>query len=92
MTEKNTRLINQIQDLENKLRSLRLELATEEENTTDELKVGDEVTIKNPSKGQVPTGILTKVNRITNRGTVKTKNDRGKEIKVVRKLSNLRRS
>ena len=89
-------VLQQITIIESQLRALRIDLEEEEaaenttRNTTVPLRVGDRVQIKNPKGSQPTQGILSKIHR-TKRGTVTAKNAQGKEIKVVRLLSNLSR-
>ena len=98
---KNEEIIAKIKDLERQLSQLRIELEKGETNqvpprnsskkASQPLKIGEEVAILNPKKGQGREGIVTKVNTLTGYGTVETVNGRNKSEKVVRKLKNLRR-
>ena len=58
----------------------------------DPLKEGEEVVIINPKRGQGTTGVLIKIHQRTKRATVLTTNRRGREEKVVRLITNIRRS
>jgi len=92
-----SRIIQQIEQVEEQLRALRLELETEDHPTDDQprqtgpLTVGEKVIIKNPKGHQGNRGVLTKIHRRSKRGTVATRNQRNTEENVVRLLSNLRR-
>ena len=79
------RVLVKIEELEKQLAELKLELKkTAEPRKPDKLTVGDRVNILNPSRGQVRTGIVCKVNHITGRATVETTKG-----KVSRALKNL---
>ena len=90
-----TSLISQIEQIERQLRDLKLELTALDENQAglqtekDRLRVGGRVTILNPRLGQPSRGTLVKVNRTTNRGTVLTRTQTGREVKIVRHTKNL---
>ena len=97
---KNEEIIAKIKDLETQLSQLRIELENEElpdrkkrnqKKASLPLKIGEEVLILNPKKGQGKEGVVTKVNALTGYGTVETVNERNRTEKVVRKLKNLRR-
>ena len=91
MSNNNDRIIKKIKELEDQLKELRLELTKENKTPDDNLKIGDRVRIVNPTRGQPANGELVKINRLTNRGTVLAKEEGGREQKVVRKLSNLKK-
>ena len=78
------RVLVKIEELEKQLAELKLELKKTEPRKPDKLTVGDRVNILNPSRGQVRTGIVCKVNHITGRATVETAKG-----KVSRALKNL---
>ena len=91
-------IIERIKDLEEQLSQLRIELENGKsskrqstKNTPLPLKIGEEVFILNPKKGQGKEGIITKVNSLTGYGTVETVNEQNRPVKVVRKIKNLRR-
>ena len=101
---KTEELIEKIKDLEAQLSKLRIELENEQpkvesterqkksqKKTSVPIKIGEEVLILNPKRGQGREGIVTKLNVITGYGTVETVNDKNKVEKVVRKLKNLRK-
>ena len=89
-------LIKRIKSIEHQLHDLQIELAEEETQppavvtVKRQLSVGERVTIRNPNGTQPKHGILTKIHRCTWRGTVRAKNDKGKEVLIVRLLSNLK--
>ena len=91
------RIIQQIEQIEEQLRALRLELDVEDNQSTNRprrtgpLVVGETVIIRNPKGYQGNRGVLTKIHHKSSRGTVATRNQRGTEENVVRILSNLRR-
>ena len=90
-------IIQQIKQVEEQLRALRLELKVEDNQSrnrprhTGPLVVGETVIIKNPKGYQGNRGVLTKIHQKSRRGTVATRNQRNTEENVVRLLSNLRR-
>ena len=96
---KNEEIVQRIKDLETQLSQLRNELENNQtpqegkskKKTSAPLKVGEEVVILNPKKGQGKEGVITKVNSITGYGTIKTVNERNRVDKIVRKLKNLKR-
>ena len=101
---KSEKIIAKIKDLETQLSQLQIELKNEESNEGSPkvqkksrkraslpLKIGEEVPILNPKKGQGKEGTVTKVNVLTRYGTVETVNEKNRTEKVVRKLKNLRR-
>ena len=94
---KKSRIIEQIEQVEEQLRLLRLELETEDEpddnqpRQTGPLVVGETVIIRNPKGYQGNKGVLTKIHQRSKRGTVTTRNRLGNEENIVRLLSNLRR-
>ena len=84
---KNKEIIEKIKDLERQLSQLQIELENGESNegspgkqkksqkrTSLPLKIGEEVLILNPKKGQGKEGIIMKVNALTGYGTVETVN------------------
>ena len=96
MSKRNkTRLISQVEQIERLLKDLKLELTALDGNQAvfqtekDRLQVGDGVTILNPRLGQPSRGTLVKVNTTTNRGTVLTRTQTGREVKIVRHTKNL---
>ena len=101
---RNEQIIEKIKDLEKQLSELRIELENQEsgegstakknksrEKSSQPLKIGEEVFVLNPKKGQGKRGIVTKVNSKTGYGTVETVNEKNRTEKVVRKLKNLQR-
>ena len=101
---KTEEIIEKIKDLEAQLSQLRIELENErpkaesterkkksQKKASLPIKIGEEVLVLNPKKGQGKEGIVTKVNVLTGYGTVETVNERNKVEKVVRKLKNLRK-
>ena len=97
---RNEEIVRKIKDLEEQLRQLRIELENEDsprkqrkdkKKSNEPLKIGEEVHILNPKKGQGNKGIITKVNTLTGYGTVETVNEQNRTEKVVRKIKNLRR-
>ena len=95
---RNEEIVRKIKDLEEQLRQLRIELENEDtprrkdkKKSKEPLKIGEEVHILNPKKGQGNKGIITKVNTLTGYGTVETVNEQNRTEKVVRKIKNLRR-
>ena len=101
---KSKKIIAKIKDLETQLSPLRIELENKESNEGSPeiqkksrkkaslpLKIGEEVLILNPKKGQGKEGTVMKVNVLTGYRTVETVNEKNRTEKVVRKLKNLRR-
>ena len=101
---RNEQITEKIKDLEKQLSELRIELENQEpkegstaqknksqETSSQPLKIGEEVVVLNPKRGQGRRGILTKVNSITGYGTVETVNEKNRTEKVVRKIKNLKR-
>ena len=88
-------LINQVEQLKQLLKDLKLDLATLDKSQTelrrekDQLQVGDRVTILNPRRGQPSRGTLARVNTVMNRGTVLVRTPTGREIRIVRHTKNL---
>ena len=67
-------------------------ITTAEGNSRERLlRVGDEVKIINPKRGQALKGILVKIHKRTGRGLVLAKNSKGQDVKIVRLLRNLKR-
>ena len=85
---KNEELIRQIGKLETKLRELKIKLQQEESKPNEQgFKVGDFVTINNPSKGQESKGSVVKVNRTTGYVTVRTPKTGNKVVRLEKNLS-----
>lgn len=74
--DRNTSIIQKIEELEKQLKDLKLELRKETDPskaTKDTaIKVGDEVSILNPRSGQDREGVVTKVNSLTKYVSVRT--------------------
>ena len=90
----NSEIIRKIEDLQRQLDELKLELQQEEgERITSPspIEVGDSVDILNPRAGQGTNGIVTRINRYTNRITVEARNAKGYNQKVVRAIQNVRK-
>ena len=68
-------LIAKIRVLEESLRDLRIELeesrSVARQVAQEQIKVGNRVRIRNPKKGQPKTGVVHKINRETERVTIK---------------------
>ena len=77
MSRRNKSLINKIKHIEYLLWELKLEL-DQEDQSTKELKVGDRVHIKNPSRGQPKQGTIAKIH-LTKRCTVLAVDAKNKE-------------
>ena len=96
----NKRLINQIKNLEEQLRQLRIELADQNDNSSEgskkkpkapPVKVGDTVQILKPSEGQAESGIITRVNPVTKRVAIETINQQGNQEQVNRHWKNVKK-
>ena len=85
-TKKNQALIKKIEELEKELKELKIELKQPPRNTkkSERLKVGEEVDILNPGRGQERKGVVCKVNYSTGRATVET--SKGKVSRIFRNL------
>ncbi len=84
MTSRN--VLKKIEELEKQLADLKIELTQDKAKKSDRLKVGDEVNVLNPGRGQESHGKISKVNYKTGRATVSTA--RGK---ISRAFKNLER-
>ena len=88
-------IIRQIENIEQQLRTLRLELVEQDNNEPgpsqqgSEIRLGDIVVIKNPRPGQPNEGKVSKINQGTGRITVTATTARGRETKIVRLRKNL---
>ena len=88
-------IIKQIEEIEGQLRNLRLELTEGESGRTApqakkrRLRIGDNVTIRNPKEGQPNEGKVIKINKGTGRVTVLAKSTSGQDIKIVRIRRNI---
>ena len=86
---KRAQIIGKINELEKALQELRIEILEEDTNehkkkNKEELRVGDEVTILNPKRGQRSHGTICKYNKVTGYVTVQTESG-----KIVRSRSNI---
>ena len=92
MSDKNTDIIKQIEDIEEQLKRLRIELGKGKPfKRTGPYETGEEVVILNPKAGQGKSGQLLKVNQITRYVTIDTINSRGYKEKVVRSFGKIKR-
>jgi len=92
MSDRNTDIIKQIEDIEEQLKRLRIELGEGKPiKRTGQYKTGEEVLILNPKAGQGKSGKLLKVNQITRYVTIDTINSRGNKEKVVRSFGKIKR-
>jgi len=81
------KVLEKIEELEKQLADLKLELSKPKTKKYDRLAVGEEVDILNPNwAGQENSGMVSRVNYVTRRATVDTRNG-----KVSRALKNLKR-
>jgi hypothetical protein len=74
--DRNERVIKRIEEIEEQLRSLKLELKKEAKETPAKdktIEVGDEVRILNPRSGQDRTGVVTRINSLTKYVSIQTK-------------------
>jgi len=73
MSDNNTDIIKQIEDIERQLKQLRIEVGKGKPfKRTGPYKTGEEVVILNPKAGQGKSGKLLKVNQITRYVTIDT--------------------
>ena len=80
------KVLEKIEELEKQLADLKLELSKPKTKKSDRLVVGEEVDILNPNRGQENSGTVSRVNYVTGRATVDTRNG-----KVSRAFKNLKR-
>lgn len=110
-------IIKEIEDIEEKLKGLRLALSARERATTvrsqqvgstrhqvnakgeaqrireeNELRVGDTARITNPRVGQESVGTVIKVNRITDRVTIKGKLFRQKIVRATKNVERINKT
>ena len=87
-------VIKQIEDIERQLQALKLSIQGQDGEETKKganrssspIKIGDRVTIKNPSKGQKSKGTVTKVNHLTKFATIETDTTKKKVVRLVKNL------
>jgi hypothetical protein len=92
MSDKNTDIIKQIENIEEQLKKLRIELGKGKPfKRTGPYETGEEVVILNPKTGQGKSGKLLKVNQITRYVTIDTINSKGHKEKVVRSFGKIKR-
>ena len=91
VVERLQEIIEQIENLEEQLRVLRLSLENAEEDTNRPFEIGDQVEILNPKRGQESRGKIVKINSVTGRVTILTTSENGREKKIVRLYTNIRR-
>ena len=66
MSDRNTDIIKQVEDIEEQLKKLRIEFGKGKPfKRTGQYETGEEVSILNPKAGQGKSGKLLKVNQIT---------------------------
>jgi hypothetical protein len=80
------KVLEKIEELEKQLADIKLELTKPKTKKSDRLVVREMVDILNPNKGQENSGTVSKVNILSGRATVDTKNG-----KVSRAFKNLKR-
>jgi len=75
-----------IEDLEKQIGDLKFKLSKPKTKKSDRLIIGEEVDILKPNRGQENSGTVSRVNYVTGRATVDTRNG-----KVSRAFKNLKR-
>ena len=96
--DKKDLIIRKIEEIEQQLRNIKLELRNYSDSDNDSEKnsrersfrIGEEVIIVNPKRGQASSGTLIKIHKRTGRGSVLTKNNKGQDVEIVRLLRNLK--
>ena len=92
MSDRNTDIIKQKENIEKQLKKLRVELGKGKRfKRTGPYLTGKEVVILKPKTGQGKSGKLLKVNQITRFVLIDTMNSRGYKEKVVRSFGKIKR-